>query len=195
MRIGVADLALALVFVTAGLPFATDLSAQSSSASVQTSVTVAPPPILLENLRNLQFGSVTPGQVVTVNAVGPHAPGTISAGARFTGIRKQDDYDIRFQLPTHLVNGSSSIPVFWDSTQYGWLCIWTTSASNCDARQLAFSPHLYTSSPLLIVIPNNTPGNNYTGDVYLGGRLAVPSAGVTPGVYTGTITIYLTRVS
>ncbi|MBA2671538.1 MAG: hypothetical protein H0U67_14290 [Gemmatimonadetes bacterium] len=87
------------------------------------------------------------------------------------------------------------MPVTWNGLQYGSLCIWSTTATNCDVIQVPFSPQAHTSVPLVIMLPNNSPGNNFSGDVYLGGRLAVPSSGVTPGVYIGTITIFLTAVS
>jgi hypothetical protein len=196
MRIHLARPAVALALIAGGMSvLPMGVGAQSPSANVRASVEVAPPPILLENLRNLQFGTVTLGQVVTVNALGPHTAGTISAGARFANIRKTSDYNLRFGLPGHLVNGSSSIPVTWTGTQFGSLCIWSNTAATCDAVERSFSPQAHTSTPLLIIIPNSSPSNNFSADVYLGGRLEVPSSSLIPGVYTGTITIFLTAVS
>jgi len=168
---------------------------QTASTRVNSSVTVVSPPILLTNLRNLEFGSVGPGQVVDVAALGPHPSGTVSAGMRFGDLRKQRTYGLTLSLPATLVRGSSSIPVSWNGTQYGSLCSWSSNPSECNALSLAFSPSAHTTLPLPVTFPINTPGNNFSADVYIGGRLSVPIDLVAPGVYQGTITATLTVIS
>lgn len=169
--------------------------AQQSSSTVRASVAVAAPPILLENSRNLQFGSVSAGEEMSVTAIGPHAEGTISAAIRFGNIRKQEDQTLGFTLPVSLVHaGGGSLPVSWSGVQYGSVCIWASTPGTCNVLSLAFSPAAHTATPIQISIPNNMPGNNFTGDVYIGGRLTVPASGIVPGVYTGTITVIMAPV-
>ena len=88
-------------------------------SDVIASVRVAPPPILLETTRDLYFGSVGPGSDVAVPAQPPYTAGTWSAGVRFTNLRKTVTYGIRFTLPTSLSNGTQTLPVSWNGTQYG----------------------------------------------------------------------------
>jgi spore coat protein U-like protein len=168
---------------------------QAASTRVSSSVTVVSPPILLTNLRNLEFGSVGPGQVIDVPALGPHPSGTVSAGMRFGDLRKQRTYGLTLTLPASLVRGTSSIPVSWNGTQYGSLCSWSSSPSECNALSIAFSPDAHTTVPLPVSFPINTPSNNFSADIYIGGRLSVPTYLVAPGVYQGTITATLTVIS
>lgn len=169
------------------------------TSHVRASVTVAPPPVLLEDLRDLQFGSVSPGQVVTVPAQPPYTPGTWAAGVRFSNLRKTVRYGVYFTLPAALSNGTIDMPVSWTGTQYGWMCVWnatTHTAASCNVQQVNYSPAAHTSSatPVVIDLPNNTPQNNvFSADFYVGGQLTVPSGALSPGVYTAplTVTLYL----
>ncbi len=181
----------ALLLVAGLLTAATFAEAQQSSTTVRAVVEVAGPPILLETVRNLEFGSVTAGQVKDVTALGPHGAGTVSGGVRFTNLRKQNVHNIRFTLPANLVRGGSSIPVSWSGTQYGSLCVWNNTPSDCNVLSLPFSPAAHTLLPLIVAIPINSPGNNFSGDVYFGGRLSAPATGLVPGLYTGTISVIL----
>lgn len=174
-------------------------AAQGNSwqANVNASVRVAPPPILLETTRDLYFGSVGPGSDVIVPAQPAYPAGTWAAGVRFSNLRKTVEYGIRFTLPANLVNGTTTLPVSWNGTQYGWLCVWNGSSGSpttCGVMQQAFSPGANTSGDGLVVdLPNNTPGNNnFVADVYVGGRLTVPVASLPPGTYTAPLTVTIT---
>lgn len=169
-------------------------------ANVGARVTVAPPPILLETTRDLYFGSVGAGMVVDVPAEPPYAAGTWSAAARFGNLRKTVTYGVTFTLPSQLVNGSgATIPISFDGTEYGWMCAWNTSSGTpgvCAVQEADFNPTSHTATPLVIDFPNNTPGNNnFAADLYLGGRLSVPSGAVAPGLYSAPISITLARVN
>lgn len=169
-------------------------------SNVVASVSVAPPPILLENTRSLYFGSVGPGSDVIVPARPPYTAGTWSAAARFGNLRKTVNYGVTLTLPAALSRGSGpTIPVSWNGTQYGWLCVWNTSNGTPDAcavQQRSFNPASHTSAPLVIDLPNNTPGNNnFAADVYIGGRLTVPGGALAPGTYSAPITITLARIN
>lgn len=170
-------------------------------ANVTASVSVAPPPILLETTRNLYFGSVGPGMTVSVPARPPYTAGTWSAAARFGNLRKTVTYGVTFVLPSQLVSGSgATLPVSFSGTQYGWMCAWNTSSGTpgvCAVQQASFDPSSHSGgTPLIIDFPNNTPGNNnFAADVYLGGRLTVPSGTIAPGLYSAPIRITLARVN
>jgi hypothetical protein len=170
-------------------------------ANVVASVTVAPPPILLETTRDLYFGSVGAGMVVSVPAQPPYTAGTWSAAARFGNLSKTVAYGVVLTLPAQLTSGSgASMPVTWSGTQYGWLCVWnfnTGTPGVCAVQQQAFSPAAHTAAgtPLLIDLPNNTPQNQvFTADVYVGGQLTVPS-GAPPGLYSAPLNITVARIN
>jgi hypothetical protein len=172
-------------------------------SNVTASVTVSPPPILLETTRNLYFGSVGPGMVVPVPAQPPYTAGTWSAAARFGNLSKTVSYGVTLDLPAQLVSGNGSgvtMPVSWSGTQYGWLCVWnfnTGTPGVCAVQQRTFSPadHTAAGTPLLIDLPNNTPQNQvFTADVYVGGRLTVPAA-TPPGLYSAPLRITVARIN
>jgi hypothetical protein len=174
-------------------------AAQDSwTAHVNASVRVAPPPILLETTRDLYFGSVGPGSDVVVPAQPPYTAGTWAAGVRFNNLRKTVQYGIRFTLPASLTNGTTNLPVSWNGTQYGWMCVWnttTSTAASCNVQQVAFNPSTHTGAgnELLVDLPNNTPQNNvFAADVYVGGRLTVPTVSLSPGTYTAPLTVTIT---
>lgn len=162
-------------------------------STVTASVQVAPPPILLTTTRDLYFGNVSPGQVVSVPARPAYPVGTWAAGARFSNLRKTVTYGIRFTLPTQLTSGTATIPVSWVGTQYGWLCVWNATSGTagvCAVQDASFSPASYTGANLVVDLPNNTPQNNvFTADVYVGGQLTVPGGTLKPGTYSAPITI------
>jgi hypothetical protein len=170
-------------------------------SNVVASVRVAPPPILLETTRNLYFGSVGPGSDVVVPAQPPYTAGTWSAGARFSNLRKTVNYGVTLQLPTVLTkgNGGATLPVSWNGTQYGWMCVWnatTGTADVCGVQQTAFNPASHTATPLVINLPNNTPQNNvFSADVYVGGRLTIPNAPLAPGLYSAPIRITVATIN
>ena len=168
-------------------------------ANVNASVRVAPPPILLESTRDLYFGYVGPGDVVTVPAQPPYSAGTWSAGVRFSNLRKTVRYGIRLTLPANISNGTVNLPVSWSGAQYGWLCVWnatTSTAASCDAQQTTYDPSVHSGSGpyLQLDLPNNTPQNNvFAADVYVGGRLTVPAAQpLPPGTYSAPLTVTIT---
>jgi hypothetical protein len=166
-------------------------------------VSVAPPPVLLETTRDLYFGSVGPGSDVSVPAEPPYAAGTWSAAVRFGSLAKQWNWGISFTLPTQLVSGTgATLPVSFNGAQYGWICVWNTSngtPADCAVMEQTFNPasHASPGTPVVVDIPNNSPGNNnFAADVYLGGRLTVPSVGtLAPGLYSAPIRITLARVN
>ena len=90
------------------------------------------------------------------------------------------------------------MPVSWNGTQYGWLCVWnetTGTAGVCAVQDASFNPSSHTTAATAfnIDLPNNTPQNNvFAGDVYVGGQLAVPSGSLKPGTYSAPITITVT---
>jgi hypothetical protein len=169
-------------------------------SNVVASVSVAPPPILLETTRNLYFGNVGPGSDVIVPAQPPYIAGTWSAGARFSNLRKTVNYGVTLQLPAVLSKGSGpTLPVSWNGTQYGWMCVWNTTTgtpSVCGVQQVSFNPSSHTATPLVINLPNNTPQNNvFAADIYVGGRLTIPVAPLAPGVYSAPIKITVAAIN
>jgi hypothetical protein len=170
------------------------------SAVVDMRVVVGPPPVLAAPTRDLYFGLVGPGQIIDVPAAPPYPAGTWSAGVRFENLRKQVDYSVRFTLPTQVTRGASSIPVSFVGTQFGFLCVWTTSAATCNALSASFSPATYQNtspSGYLIDIPNGAGSNNtnFRADVYVGGRLTVPNTQLLPGTYTAPLTVTLAAIN
>ena len=162
-------------------------------ATVTASVLVAPPPILLTTTRDLYFGNVGQGQVVSVPAQPPYPVGTWAAGARFENLRKTVRYGVTFVLPTQLTNGTSTMAVSWNGTQYGWICIWNQTVGTpgvCGVAQSSFNPSQHTSTPMVVNLPNNVPQNNvFAFDVYVGGQLTVPTGALRPGTYSAPLTI------
>jgi len=163
-------------------------------STVTASVLVAPPPILLTTTRDLYFGNVGPGQVVSVPAQpGSYPVGTWAAGARFENLRKTVRYGITFTLPSQLTNGTYTMAVSWNGSQYGWLCIWNQTTGTpgvCGVQQGSFNPSQYTGAPLAVDLPNNVPQNNvFAFDLYVGGQLTVPSGALKPGTYSAPLTI------
>ena len=168
-------------------------------ATVTASVAVAPPPILLTATRDLYFGVVEPGQVVSVPAQPPYPAGTWSAGVRFQNMRKTFRYAVQFTLPTVLTNGTQNIPVSFNGLQYGWFCVWNgVTFGACTAESTSYSPAAHTTAGTAYVIdlPNNTPTNNdFNMDLYIGGLLSVPAVSLRPGTYTGQIRVSIARVN
>lgn len=164
-------------------------------STVTASVQVAPPPILLTTTRDLYFGTVGPGSVVSVPARPAYPVGTWAAGVRFGNMAKTVRYGVSFTLPSQLVSGTATLPVSWAGTQYGWLCVWNQSTGTpgvCGVQNSSFSPASHTSSgtALQVDLPNNTPQNNvFAADVYVGGQLTVPAGQLKPGTYQAPITI------
>jgi hypothetical protein len=200
---GVLPALLALVLLMAAPGVAVRAAAQTPpppqwKSSVTASVTVAPPPILLTTTRDMYFGSVSPGQVVSVPARPAYPVGTWAAAARFGNLRKTVTYGIRFTLPSQLTSGTATIPVSWAGTQYGWLCVWNTSSGTagvCAVQDASFSPASYTAASLAVDLPNNTPQNNvFAADIYVGGQLSVPGGTLKPGTYSAPITITVTVI-
>lgn len=195
--------ALVLVLLAAQAGAAARAGAQTPvqwKSNVVASVTVAPPPILLQTTRSLYFGSVSAGSNVSVPAQPPYTTGTWSAGARFSNMAKTARYGVTLTLPTALSKGSGpTLPVSWTGTQYGWVCVWNATsqtAASCGVMQQNFSPSSHTTTPLVIDLPNNTPQNNvFSADVYVGGRLTVPNQPIAPGVYSAPIRITLAAIN
>jgi len=163
-------------------------------STVTASVVVAPPPILLTTTRDLYFGDVGPGQVVTVPAQpGSYPVGTWAAGARFGNLRKTVRYGVTFTLPAQLVNGTYAMAVAWNNVQYGWLCVWNENTGTpgvCGVQEGNFNPSSYTSTPMAVDLPNNVPQNNvFAFDIYIGGQLTVPSGALRPGTYSAPLEI------
>ncbi|HEX8242816.1 MAG TPA: hypothetical protein VF541_04960 [Longimicrobium sp.] len=169
-------------------------------STVTASVSVAPPPILLTTTRDLYFGNVSPGQVISVPARPTYPVGTWAAGARFGNLSKTVAYGIRFTLPAQLANGAATIPVAWNGTQYGWLCVWNQTAGTagvCAVQDASFDPAAHTTpaTALMVDLPNNTPQNQvFAADVYVGGQLSVPGGTLKPGTYSAPVTITVTVI-
>ena len=162
-------------------------------ATVVASVLVAPPPILLSTTRDLYFGSVSPGQVVSVPAQPAYPVGTWSAAARIGNLAKTVRYGVTFTLPTQLTNGTRTMAVSWNGTQYGWICVWNQTVGTpgvCGVQQNNFNPSSYTSTPMVVDLPNNTPQNHvFAFDMYIGGQLTVPTGSLKPGTYSAPLRI------
>jgi hypothetical protein len=186
-------LAVLLLAAPGAAPRASAQAPPQWKATVTASVLVAPPPILLTTTRDLYFGNVGQGQVVSVPAQPPYPVGTWAAGARFGNLAKTVKYGVTFVLPTQLTNGTSTMAVSWNGTQYGWICIWNQTVGTpgvCGVQQANFNPSLYTSTPLVVDLPNNTPQNHvFAFDVYIGGQLTVPSGALKPGTYSAPLRI------
>ncbi|HYH79115.1 MAG TPA: hypothetical protein VEX86_04940 [Longimicrobium sp.] len=190
---------LAPVLLIAAPGLAARAAAQATppqwKATVTASVAVAPPPILLTTTRDLYFGGVEPGQVVSVPARPAYPVGTWAAAARFGSLAKTVTYGVRFTLPAQLANGASTIPASWNGTQYGWLCVWNQSSGTpgvCGVEDRSFNPSSHTTQATAMVIdlPNNTPGNHvFSADIYVGGRLSVPAGPLRPGTYSAPVVI------
>ena len=122
----------------------------------------------------------------------------VASTAPTINLRKTVTYGIRFTLPTSLSNGTQTLPVSWNGTQYGWLCVWNTTTStpaSCNVQQMAYNPtsHTGAGNELMVDLPNNTPQNNvFAADVYIGGRLTVPNVSLAPGVYSAPLTVTIT---
>jgi hypothetical protein len=196
---GVLAALIALVLPLAAPGLAAQTPAQWK-ATVTASVLVAPPPILLTTTRDLYFGNVGPGDVISVPARPAYPVGTWAAGARFGNLAKTVRYGVTFTLPTRLSNGTATMPVTWNGTQYGWLCVWnqtTGTAGVCAVQDASFDPSAHTTvgTAMVIDLPNNTPQNHvFAADVYVGGRLAVPSGSLKPGTYSAPLTITVTVI-
>lgn len=191
---------LLLPLLAPALAAAGEARAQDNRAvgNVTASVVVVAPPVQFINSRSLEFGPVAPGQTVSVPAREPWpSPATWSAAFRFFNLRKQVNYAVSFTLPTALQRGAASIPVSFAGTEYGWACVWSTSAADCNAFGGAFSPadHASPATAFVIDLPNNSPGNNFVGEFHVGGELAVPNAPLPPGTYTAPLTITLAPVN
>jgi len=162
-------------------------------STVTASVLVAPPPILLTTTRDLYFGNVGPGQVVSVPAQPAYPVGTWSAAARFGNLAKTVRYGVTLTLPTQLVNGTSTMATSWNGTQYGWLCVWNQTNGTpgvCGVAQSNFNPSQYTSTPMVVDLPNNVPQNHvFAFDIYIGGQLTVPAGSLKPGTYSAPLRI------
>lgn len=162
-------------------------------ATVTASVLVAPPPILLSTTRDMYFGNVSPGQVISVPAQSPYPTGTWSGAARIGNLAKTVRYGVTFTLPTQLTNGTATMAVSWNGTQYGWLCVWNQTTGTpgvCGVQQGNFNPSQYTSTPMVVDLPNNVPQNHvFAFDVYIGGQLTVPSGTLKPGTYSAPLRI------
>ena len=197
MRLRGALPALVLAVLLAAAPGAAARAAAQAppqfKATVTASVLVAPPPILLTTTRDMYFGSVGQGQVVSVPAQPPYPVGTWSAAARIGNLAKTVKYGVTFTLPTQLTNGTSTMAVSWNGTQYGWICVWNQTVGTpgvCGVAQGNFNPSLYTSSPLVVDLPNNTPQNHvFAFDMYIGGQLTVPTGALKPGTYSAPLRI------
>jgi len=191
-RLGPVLLAAVLLAAPCGVARA---QAPQWDATVTASVLVAPPPVLLTTTRDLYFGSVGPGQVITVPARPAYPVGTWAAGARIGGLAKTVRYGMRLTLPTQLLNGTASMPVSFNGTQYGWLCVWNQTVGTpgvCAIQDLNFNPSSHTTAATAyqIDLPNNTPQNHvFAADVYVGGQLSVPAGSLKPGTYSAPITI------
>lgn len=176
-------------------------TAQQWKSTVTASVTVAPPPILLTTTRDLYFGTVSPGQTVSVPARPTYPVGTWAAGARFGNLAKTVKYGVRFTLPTQLTNGTATMPVSWVGTQYGWLCVWNQTvgtAGVCAVQDASFDPSAHTTvaTAMTIDLPNNTPQNHvFAADVYVGGQLTVPAGSLKPGTYSAPLTITVSVIA
>ena len=197
MRLGGALPAFVLAVLLSAAPGAAARAAAQAppqwKATVTASVLVAPPPILLTTTRDMYFGSVGQGQVVSVPAQPPYPVGTWSAAARIGNLAKTVKYGVTFTLPTQLTNGTSTMAVSWNGTQYGWICVWNQTVGTpgvCGVAQGNFNPSLYTSSPLVVDLPNNTPQNHvFAFDMYIGGQLTVPTGALKPGTYSAPLRI------
>jgi len=192
--------ALSALALTVSLLAAPGLAARAAAqappqwkATVTASVLVAPPPILLTTTRDMYFGNVSQGQVISVPAQPPYPVGTWSAAARIGNLAKTVRYGVTFTLPTQLTNGTATMAVSWNGAQYGWICIWNQTVGTpgvCGVQQSNFNPSSYTSTPLVVDLPNNTPQNHvFAFDVYLGGQLTVPSGALKPGTYSAPLRI------
>jgi hypothetical protein len=176
-------------------------TAQEWKSTVTASVTVAPPPILLTTTRDMYFGYVNPGQVVSVPAQPAYPVGTWSAAARFGNMAKTVKYGVTFTLPAQLKNGTAVMAVSWNGTQYGWRCVWNQTVGTpgvCDVGQANFNPTLYTSAgtPMVVDLPNNTPQNHvFAVDLYVGGQLTVPAGSLKPGTYSAPLTMTVSVIN
>jgi hypothetical protein len=193
-------LGMALPLGAPGLAASAAAQAPQTKPTVTASVLVAPPPVLLSSTRDLYFGSVSPGQVISVPARPSYPTGTWSSGVRIGGLAKTVRYGMRVSLPAQLANGTAVMPVSFNGTNYGWLCVWnqtTGTAGVCAVQDASFNPtsHTTTATALQIDLPNNTPQNNvFAADVYIGGQLSVPSGSLKPGTYSAPLTVTITVI-
>ncbi len=156
--------------------------AQGVSRTVNARATLSLPPVTGAGIQNLHFGSLTIGATADVPP-GPAAGGTSSAGWRFTGMRKNRPIGLSFALPADLLNGANALPVEWNNSGYGTICV--SNGGACLVSE-SFNPAA-NGGTYTLSIPNSTRGNNFDVTVYAGARTTVPS--VPPGVYSAQVTL------
>jgi hypothetical protein len=117
--------------------------------------------------KNLTFGNVVQGVAVHILKT----DGTNAARFRVTGLLTAR---ITFGLPTSLAGpGGATLPISFGSTDAGW-----NTSGNINS-QTTFNPNTGTTVSIPLF---------GAATIWLGGTVT-PSAGQTPGSYTGTITI------
>jgi hypothetical protein len=151
-------------------------------------------------VRNLAFGSITPqpGQAVTVDVPAAIAQQSASVHSAQFSLNVQTTTGITIEVgtPAALTQGAASIPLSFNSTDYGAYCV--DAGAGCILTN--FNPA--TTPQLRICRVAGGSGNchpvhafpaNSLLSVYVGGLLTVP-AGQRAGFYTGTITLTIVQV-
>ena len=161
------------------------LRAQAQTGSIQATLTILPS-VTGAGVRNLDFGSISPGSTSTVPALASGAPNAaagqfeigFSAGVKFV--------DFSFALPTDLVHTS-------DPTAKIPVGSWTGAACEMDGKtNVCGPPTAFTPSAATYTWPLLNKANTKALELYVGGSTGVGAT--KPGVYTGTITLtYATR--
>jgi hypothetical protein len=154
--------------------------AQSDPGAILANATIQLPPVTGSGIQNLDFGDLVPGATGDVTP-GPSGGPTSSAGWRFSGIRKGRLLLWTFTLPTALVRGTDAIPVDWNNANYGTSCVSNGGGCLVNASFNPANPGFWR----FMIIPNNTPGNNFDVTVYAGARVTIPP--VPPGVYNASV--------
>ncbi|HET6232874.1 MAG TPA: DUF4402 domain-containing protein [Longimicrobiaceae bacterium] len=176
--------ALALAGVAVWTPARAQAAKRTVTAGLGDRLTIVQPPMTIDGVKGLNFGTLTPGIPVTV------LPTSVQAGeGRGTGADFVHSITTTLTLPTVLTGpGGATLPVSFNGNYAGSCEINNSNVCDVASRQ-TWNPVVtptHTDTPF-----NTGPGNTYRYprySVYVGGRVT-PAASQRAGVYTGTIGI------
>lgn len=166
-----------------------------AQATVPARLTIPSPGVTGAGVRPVEFGTVFPGgarEILLTAAVDSTAPG---AGAvRFRGVTGSRDVQLDLAWSVALLHADgSSIPVSMNGS-FGLHCFDRKPGQGLPVCTLVNPAPGGGTSAVLVARPPAPPGGN-TGELrlYLGGRIDV-GTDVSPGLYTGQISIALSRL-
>lgn len=163
-----------------------------AQSSVGASVQVLLTPTSGAGVRPLSFGNVPLGST-TSRTIASAADSTATGVAHFnfTGVNGNRDVQLTFNFPAFLTHSGSgaTMPITFNGS-FGLHCF--NRQSGVHACTL-FNPAPGGANPSVIVINPPAPPRNGIVRIYLGGAVT-PGAGLSAGVYQGTISLTLARI-